>query len=772
MDLVSIVIPCYNPDASLLEAIGSARSQTYANVEIIIVDDGSSSNESRAILGRAARDADRYIEQSNRGVAAARNAGVRAASGSFFVPLDCEDVLKPDFVAACLAAIQRQPSMAFVYTDYRVFGKRNYTERLRSYNLYDLLETNTLPYASLIRTEDWFAAGGYDETFIGYEDWEFWLRLGARGRFGHHLDRVLWAYRKQGRSLSDVAGDRHDELVARIRSKHPVLYGDAAYAQIKTRWKPAICVAGQRPRTDQTICDWEALDLRKSQDLLTASGADTFLFPKNGMCDPQSLELSALAALGRREPVLLPDGSMAVPRAVLARCKDLRDLKTDGIAPRRMRSTALHASPLRFLETICRHLNNAELLSTASWLKHPIRSLSRLIPLRLKETLNQKVGRPVFDLTFYLRFQPRSLVLGKSLVSPVRYIPRQKQARRVALVTPHLGVGGAETVLLDIAAALDKSRYEILLIATHSTDSRWLTLWRDRVHHIYDLHNVISGEHLGAAMLSIIGNWGCDTLLVQNALPCYDIMPILRRAVPGMMIMDMVHGGGEDWSVLSCTAGVADHIQRRVVVSEWDRKQLVRAGVPEERIRLIRNGIDLARFTCAPEHEPRALLKQRRRGDFLFVVAGDGPEEAALRSAVIRSGIDHLFEFRGYVSDMAPVFADSALLIITSRSEGIPLVLLEALASGKPVVASNVGAIGELLDEETGFLIDCVEGEADAFASAIHMLLAQPELRARMGRIGRRKVEADYDRRRSMQCYRELFGYTPPDFARATAVSC
>ena len=66
-----------------------------------------------------------------------------------------------------------------------------------------------------------------------------------------------------------------------------------------------------------------------------------------------------------------------------------------------------------------------------------------------------------------------------------------------------------------------------------------------------------------------------------------------------------------------------------------------------------------------------ALLKRQRNEDFRFTVAGDGPEEAALRSAVHRSRMDHLFEYCGHMSDLAPVVADSALLVITSRSEGI-----------------------------------------------------------------------------------------------------
>jgi glycosyltransferase involved in cell wall biosynthesis len=119
--------------------------------------------------------------------------------------------------------------------------------------------------------------------------------------------------------------------------------------------------------------------------------------------------------------------------------------------------------------------------------------------------------------------------------------------------------------------------------------------------------------------------------------------------------------------------------------------------------------------------------------------------------------VEPLFEFLGYVPDLAPALSESALLIITSRSEGIPLVLLEAFASGKPVVAANVGAIEEVLDDKTGFLIDPGNKEIESFATAIDVLLSNPHLRTQMGLAGRQKVEKDHAKTHSMQAYRELF---------------
>ena len=75
--LVSIVIPCYNPNHWLDETIASVRNQNYSDVEIVLVNDGSDAPESRAVLRRASQLVNRYVEQPNRGVSAARNLGMR-----------------------------------------------------------------------------------------------------------------------------------------------------------------------------------------------------------------------------------------------------------------------------------------------------------------------------------------------------------------------------------------------------------------------------------------------------------------------------------------------------------------------------------------------------------------------------------------------------------------------------------------------------------------------------------------------------------------------
>lgn len=151
--LVSIVIPAYNPTSYLLEAIRSAKAQTHPRTEIVLVNDGSDQHASKAILEQAARLVGVYLEQPNCGPSAARNAGFRAASGEYIVPLDADDLIEPGYVKNCLTVLSAD--IGFIYTDYVVFGKEHYREQMGEYNLYKLLDRNFLTYAALIRRSAW-----------------------------------------------------------------------------------------------------------------------------------------------------------------------------------------------------------------------------------------------------------------------------------------------------------------------------------------------------------------------------------------------------------------------------------------------------------------------------------------------------------------------------------------------------------------------------------------------------------------------------------------
>jgi len=777
VDLVSIVIPCYNPGEWLLDAVASARAQTYPRIEIVLVDDGTGQADGRQHIRSAAVQADLVLEQANFGLPAARNAGMRAARGQFVLPLDADDLLDSRYVAECIA-VMSSPEPAFVYTDCCVFGERHYVDTLPDYNLHRLLDRNFLTYAALILKSDWELVGGYDESMrLGYEDWEFWLRLGAANRFGRRVPQPLFRYRKRKGSLYDVALAHHAEIVSYIETKHPELYDDHHRAGIKALWAPAVCFAGPPPAEPQTI-----EDVRFTGEAVTPpSGSDeppAWLAPGSGEVDRRSCELAALAVWAGHQSLRLPDGSMAMSRQYAAKHKH----RPKGSSPPDVTSQPTPGGS-RYWSTLHRHLANAELLSWKAWARHPLRSTLRLVPLRFKERLNLALGRTIFDLSFYLRFQPKSLLIEDTLSPPLSYCPRISPGRaRVALITPHLGSGGAESVLLELAGVLPADRFEVLLLATQSTDNRWSERWQKAVAHVYDLALIVPPQKTVAAVHSIVTNWRCSAVLVQNSLAGYAAFPHIKRDLPHTKLMDVVHSVDESWDLISVTAGLARRIDVRVAVSDAVRSRLLACGTPESNVSMVRSGVDLEQFRPAlgsgtqqrnrvlfagrldPVKRPsllvdiaQELLSLRNKRDFVFVVAGDGPQTPSLRTAVRRHGLEGVFEFLGHVEDMPPVIAAADILLLPSRSEGVPLIVLEALACGTPVVASNVGAIAEVVDSSCGVLIEPAGGEASTFAAAVDRLLNYPDLCRKMGEAGRMRVAAEYDLRRARQAYARLF---------------
>lgn len=144
----------------------------------------------------------------------------------------------------------------------------------------------------------------------------------------------------------------------------------------------------------------------------------------------------------------------------------------------------------------------------------------------------------------------------------------------------------------------------------------------------------------------------------------------------------------------------------------------------------------------------RALLSLEPNGWRAFV-AGDGPQRRHLEDL---DGVELLGEW----DDVPRLLAEADVFVLPSRSEGMPISVLEAMAAGLPVAASAVGGVPEVVvDGETGFLVP--PGDPEALAEALGRLLSEPELRRRMGEAGRRRAEALFDLPRFRQAHVELY---------------
>ncbi|MBI9086569.1 MAG: tetratricopeptide repeat protein [Desulfobacterales bacterium] len=227
---VSVIIPCYDHAHYLAEAVASVAAQTYPNLDVVIVNDGSPDDTSAVARTLMARYADlpiTLVEQANAGLAAARNAGVAASKGTYWLPLDADDRIAPTFVEKCVRTLESLPAAGFAYTDIHHFGDLDTVFRLPAFDAETMVHRNNIGcVCSLVRRSVWEAVGGYDPCMRqGYEDWDFWVGCIEKGWTGVHIADPLFFYRKHGDSMLTDARKKHDLLFARIVLNHSLLYG-------------------------------------------------------------------------------------------------------------------------------------------------------------------------------------------------------------------------------------------------------------------------------------------------------------------------------------------------------------------------------------------------------------------------------------------------------------------------------------------------------------------------------------------------------------------
>jgi glycosyltransferase involved in cell wall biosynthesis len=197
MTSVSVVIPCFNQGRFLAAAIESVAAQTFAPIETVVVDDGST-DDTAAV---AARYDVVCIRQENRGLGAARNAGLRQSTGEALVFLDADDLLAPDAIGAGVACLASRADLAFVYGSPRLLGAADPDDvppPVEADFYRHLLARNfiTMPGLVLHRRDVLEAVGGFDERLAAAEDYDVYLRItrrfpvaycaGLRGSYRRH----------------------------------------------------------------------------------------------------------------------------------------------------------------------------------------------------------------------------------------------------------------------------------------------------------------------------------------------------------------------------------------------------------------------------------------------------------------------------------------------------------------------------------------------------------------------------------------------------------
>lgn len=361
-------------------------------------------------------------------------------------------------------------------------------------------------------------------------------------------------------------------------------------------------------------------------------------------------------------------------------------------------------------------------------------------------------------------------------------MPNQDRLIRVLLAESGDALGGTERVVWELATRLPAARFEV-------------RVWLSSAPGVDEMADALAARGLAVERIAEVDSrWDWKGMLATWRR--------LRRARPDVLHVHHVWPAADRYlSTLAGAAGVphlvvTEHIvgtshssgQRALKRGELARADAVTAvsaavadsvardyGVPRSRLRVIPNGADLpdeeaewgpARairealgatalrplWVCAARLEEQkghamlfeALAELRRRGRvFTCALAGEGSLRPALERRVEELGLGAFVRFLGQVEEIGPLLLAADAVLLPSRWEGLPLTLLEALARARPVVATAVGGIPEVIEDGvSGRLVP--PDDPAAFAAALESFQQKPDAAFRLGRAGARVVAESY----------------------------
>lgn len=210
--IVSVVIPAYNAEHTLLRTLQSVLDQTFKNIEILVVDDGSTDRTPE--IARSLSDGVRCIVQENRGVSQARNRGIEAARGTYIGLLDADDVWHPDKLTKQLAVLDADPGVMGSYVGLvRVTAEGDIIDHVRAREFDDLcrsllLHSSVIPGSSsslLLRRQVFDLVGFFDPTLSQCADWDFLIRASLKVPLAP-VDKSLVRYRTATGNMSSNIG--------------------------------------------------------------------------------------------------------------------------------------------------------------------------------------------------------------------------------------------------------------------------------------------------------------------------------------------------------------------------------------------------------------------------------------------------------------------------------------------------------------------------------------------------------------------------------------
>ena len=357
----------------------------------------------------------------------------------------------------------------------------------------------------------------------------------------------------------------------------------------------------------------------------------------------------------------------------------------------------------------------------------------------------------------------------------------RKSGRRLLCLLPHLELGGADRFNLDLIDQLKRRfGWDVTVVTTRVASDVWSEEFYSLTSDVFMLHRFLDVQDYPKFLYYLNQSRGFDAIFLSHSILGYEMLPWLRCKFPGVAILDYVHIVMEDWKgggYPNFSARYSVWLDRTIASSHMVADWMVRHSHTLEKISVTYTNIDPAFWKNSPElraaerealkisdsevvlifagrfsdqKRPKSLLPivqglVRRQLRFKLLLAGEGPDADWIENNLVRPYRNNVFSF-GSVSprEVRRLMSAADILVLPSKSEGIALILFEAMSMNVVPVVTAVGGQHELIAEDFGVLIPNDENIEVAFVEVIERLARNPLQLRKMAAHARLKIERDH----------------------------
>lgn len=686
MSKVSVIIPTYNREKYISEAIDSVLNQTYKDYEIIVVDDGST-DKTKEVLTKY-NDKIRYFYQENQGVSVARNKGIKESKGDYIAFLDADDMWLPQHLEKEIGAFETDSKVALVYAQLRVLNKNKIVgikPTIPVFKVEDFWAGASITTSTVIvKKECFYKVGLFNVSLKRAQDSDMWIKISSCFKI-HYIPEVLGIYR--------VVEDIYAKNSLKIYQNQVHLFKKHLYnPNIKLSSKFKKKILAKEYFLLAKVYLREKKYKEAARNILKAIWTEPFF--GSVFINKENINLFSFFKIIK-------------PYLTLSYCVYKIIIKDDkiNVVERKIRIFYLEAG--------------SGFGGSANALANLINNLDRdrFVPSVVVKNYGSQIGKirnaEILKLTDYK--EPEKLSNFGFFVYFIMKLFQEATKIYFIIKKSKISLVHVNTNIISGIPAIIASKVSGIPCVCHIRQTRQL----------------IKRERIFAKLV--------DKFIVLNKT----VFEMLKKEIPESKI-SIIYDGLDLETFQNTEIGIFK--------KEFNLDGASVVGM-------------IGRIVEGKGHREFILVAKEvliKKNNTVFLIVGDskGSNDTyynCVKDLVKTESLEKNVIFTGWRNDIKNVISDFDILIQCSTfPEGLPNVIIEAMASEKPVVATNIaGSSDIILNGETGFLVP--PADIKAMAEKIIYLLDNPSLANIMGHKGRKRVEELFDIRKTVRSLENVY---------------